>query len=71
MDAYVLQMGEWLEKRIGEAELKGPTLAILKQKVRETTEVVRSAQGDSVAPALAAQNQAIRALIDHQSVRNG
>lgn len=71
MDVCTLQMAEWLEKRIREAESKDHTLIALKQEVREATEIVKAAQGDAIASALKAQAQAIWALIDHQSVRNG
>lgn len=70
MDTSILQMAEWLDRQIREAESRDPTLARLKEQVRVTSEAVRVAEGEAIKPALAAQSEAIWALIDHQSVRS-
>ena len=70
MDTSILQMAEWLERQIRDAESRDPTLANLKERVRVASEAVRVAEGDATKPALAAQSEAIWALFDHPSVRS-
>lgn len=69
MDDYALKVAAWLEKRVRAAEIGNPELAVLKQRVRDTTAAVTAAQEEDVVPALREQNEAIWALINHSGVK--
>lgn len=57
------KLGQWLAKRAAEADAYDPQLKELKQQVSLAAERVTIAEGDAIAPALEAQEEANWSLI--------
>ena len=57
------KLGQWLAKRAAEADASDPQLMELKHQVRLAAERVAVAEGDAIAPALKAQDEANWTLI--------
>lgn len=65
MHDYIMQIAVWLEHRIDNAEQSDARLEELKQRVRDCSKAVYTSVGEELAPAIRAQNQAIRDLVEH------
>lgn len=70
LEEYAQRCGEWLQKRVCEAEDADPLLRTLKDRVIEASQRAADADTSSMADRLAEQAEAIQALIRHAAQRS-
>lgn len=70
MEDYQIRVMEWLAERVRQAEKMDPQLRILKDRINDLAEKMRSLSGEQIAPFLREQDQAIQDLINHVSSKN-
>lgn len=65
MDDNACRVGQWIERRVREAEAVDPSIAALTQWMQDTSEAVQRADAEALPAALRAEAAAMWAIIDH------